>query len=53
MGDSLCLDMERYGDTESQAIAQLGAQKDQLGAAFAFMRNRRSLADFRELPPCG
>jgi hypothetical protein len=46
MSDSLCLDLEQFGDPESQAIAALGAVKNDLGSAWTFIRNRRTLAEY-------
>jgi hypothetical protein len=48
MRGSLCLDLRQYGDKESRAIAELGARRDDLGSAFAFICRRRSLAEFRQ-----
>jgi len=47
-GGSLLLDLSEFGDTESQAIAEEGARKNQLGPAFTHIKNRRTLAQFRE-----
>jgi hypothetical protein len=47
MRGSLFLDLQQYSDPESQRIAELAAKHDELGAAWTFIRNRRSLAEFR------
>jgi hypothetical protein len=48
MRGSLFVDLEQFGDRESQAIAQLAAREDDLGSAWTFLRNRRSLAEYRQ-----
>jgi hypothetical protein len=47
MRGNLFLDLQQYSDPESQQIAVLAAKRDELGAAWSFIRNRRSLADFK------
>jgi hypothetical protein len=48
MGGSLFLDLEQYGDAESQAIAELAAREDDLASGWTFIKNRRSLAQYRQ-----
>ena len=43
---ALFLDLLRYGNSEPQATARLGAKHDMLGQAFCFIKNRRSVAEF-------
>jgi hypothetical protein len=47
MGNSLFLDLTHFGDRESQAIAELAARENDLASGWTFIRNRRSLADFK------
>src|SRR5262245_28988982 len=48
MSNGLFLDLSQHGDPESIAIIEHAARNNDLGAGWAFVRNRRTLHEYLE-----